>query len=93
MNLRTESNMNTMTKVMLPVTSLGYDEDKLSSERFRTSISLLRKLGTLNKTSGRVNVKFHIDDEDLEDPHVKTMTAEGLVNNINYSVTFGVLEV
>jgi len=93
MNLRTESNRNTMTKVMLPITSLGYDEDKLSSERFRTSISLLRKLGTLNKSSGRVNVKFCMDEDDIDDPHVKTMTSTGLVDNINYSITFGVLDI
>lgn len=92
MYLRTESNVNTMTKVMLPVTCLGY-EDKLSGENFRTSISLLRKLGNLNKYSGRVNVKFHIDDEDIDDPHVKTMTSKGLIDNINYSVTFGVLDI
>jgi len=90
LRLQTESNINTMTKIKMPITSLNYEES-LQSQQFRASIPLFKKLGTLNKSIGKVNLKFNYDIDPMNETYIKVMTCEGCIDQIDYSITFDVL--
>jgi|TARA_B100002003_G_C14152855_1_gene554648 DNA polymerase III sliding clamp (beta) subunit (PCNA family) len=67
-------------------------EDKLSKEDYTCGIGLFRKLGNVAKKSGKVNLEFSLNEEDPKDIYVQYMEAIGTEHNIDYNITFGIVD-
>jgi DNA polymerase III sliding clamp (beta) subunit (PCNA family) len=67
-------------------------EDKLSKEDYTCGIGLFRKLGNVAKKSGKVNLEFSLNEEDPKDIYVQYMEAIGTEYNIDYNITFGIVD-
>jgi len=51
---------------------------------------LFKKLATLAKKKGKVELAISMEEQD-DETFIRELTASGALNNINYNITFGVI--
>tara|TARA_B100001250_G_C19799464_1_gene790300 strand:- start:1609 stop:2709 length:1101 start_codon:yes stop_codon:yes gene_type:complete len=66
--------------------------DILSGDTYKSSIILFRKLGTLTKGEGRLSLKVWTATDDQGDDFIDMVDASGQSGEVNYSISFGLLE-
>lgn len=89
LEINSNNQKNNSTTIEIPVVSSNYEEG-LVDYNYTTSIMLFKKLATLAKKKGKVELAISMEEQD-DETFIRELTASGALNNINYNITFGVI--
>jgi len=80
---------NNSTTIEMPIAFTNYTEE-LTQYNYTTSIMLFKKLATLARKKGKVELYLGMEEQDNE-TFITELIAAGTLNEINYNITFGVI--
>ena len=91
MKVYSENIDSSKTEINLDISIDNY-LDILSGDTYKSSIILFRKLSNLTKDSGKLNLKMWTSVDDKGENFIDMIDACGTSGNVDYSISFGLLE-